>query len=217
MIGIVPIRAGSKGIPNKNIKLINGKPLVWWILDSLSKSKVDRIIVPVDPTYVDIINNLGIDKVETYLRNPNNSKDTSSTEDVLIEVINELKLQGDILLAQSTSPLTTFQDVNRGIELYKQYDSILSVVNQKRFIWDKNGKSVNYDYTKRPRRQEWEGYFVENGAFYINSTANIKRTKSRLFGKIGLCEMREETYLEIDTEQDWIIIENLLKSYDSKH
>ena len=95
--------------------------------------------------------------------------------------------------------------------MYKNYDSILSVVNQKRFIWDSRGKSLNYNYKKRPRRQNFEGYFVENGAFYINSSKNILKYKNRLSGKIGLCEMDEKTYYEIDSHNDWEIIENLIK------
>lgn len=212
MISIVPIRSGSKGIPHKNIKILNGKPLVWWILNSLEKSVVDSIIVPTDEDYVDIINGFNFSKVETFVRDPKNSRDTSSTEDVLIEVINSLKINDDILLSQSTSPLTKYYDYNEAIKKYKNYDSLLSVVKQYRFIWDKSGKPLNYDYTKRPRRQDFDGYYVENGVIYINHSDNILKYKNRLSGKIGLYEMSEETYYEIDDKNDWTIIENLMKN-----
>ena len=210
MIAIVPIRSGSKGIPNKNIKLLAGKPLVWWVLNSLENSNVDKIIVALDKEYMSLVRSFSFSKVKIYLRDSKNSKDISSTEDVLIEVINKLNIEDDILLAQATSPLTTSNDFNNGIELYKKYDSILSVVNQKRFIWNSKGISVNYNYKNRPRRQDWDGYLVENGAFYISNYSHILESNNRISGNIGLYEMDEKTYYEIDSEDDWKVIENLV-------
>ena len=211
MIAIVPIRSGSKGIPNKNIKLLAGKPLVWWVLNALENSNVNQIIVATDEEYMELISELEISKKITYVRDSKNSKDESSTEDVLIEIINNLQINDDIILAQATSPLTTSNDINNGIELYKNFDSIVSVVKQKRFIWNKNGTATNYDINNRPRRQDWEGYYVENGAFYINHSSNILKDKNRLSGKIGCSIMDDKTYFEIDSEDDWDVIENLIK------
>jgi len=212
MVAIVPIRSGSKGIPNKNIKTLAGKPLVWWVLDALEKSNVNKIIVPTDPEYKKIIENFKFSKLEVYIRDKKNSTDISSTEDVLLETISKFKLVDDIILTQATSPLISFKDINNGIKLYSNYDSVLSVVKQKRFIWSSKGKSLNYNYKLRPRRQDWKGYLVENGAFYINHSSNILRDKNRLSGKIGLCEMDEKTYYEIDSLDDFQIVENLIKS-----
>lgn len=215
MIAIVPIRSGSKGIPNKNVKILAGKPLVWWVLNSLEQSKVNKIIVSTDPEYKKIIENFKFNKLKVYIRDKKNSTDISSTEDVLLETISKLKLVDDIILVQATSPLTSFKDINNGIKLYNNYDSILSVVKQKRFIWNSEGKSLNYNYKLRPRRQDWNGYLVENGAFYINHSSNILRDKNRLSGKIGLYEMNEKTYYEIDSLDDFKIIDNLIK-YESR-
>jgi len=211
MTGIVPIRSGSKGIPNKNVKLLAGKPLIWWVLNALENSCVDIIIVALDKEYIDLVKSFSFSKVKIYLRDLKNSRDSSSTEDVLIEVINNLNIKDDILLAQATSPLTTSNDFNGGIELYKKYDSVLSVVNQKRFIWDSKGISVNYNYMNRPQRQDWDGYLVENGAFYICNYARILESENRISGKIGLYKMDEKTYYEIDSDDDWKIVENLIK------
>lgn len=214
MIAIVPIRSGSKGIKNKNIKNLNGKPLVWWILDSLVKSKIDKIIVASDEPYIQKIDSFKFNKVEIYLRDNINSKDVSSSEDVLIEVINKFKIKDDILFAQATSPLTSYHDINRGIELYKskEYDSILSVVRLKRFIWSEDGEPINYNYKKRPRRQDFNGIIIENGAIYINSSENIVKANNRLSGKIGFLEMSENNFHEIDTKNDWRIINTLISS-----
>lgn len=211
MVAIVPIRSGSKGIPNKNIKLLNGKPLVWWVLNSLQNSSVYKIVVATDIEYVDLISSFNLSKVEVYQRDSDNSKDESSTEEVLIEVIENLYLNEDIMLVQATSPLTSYKDFNEAIEFYSGYDSVLSVVKQKRFIWDSKGNSLNYNYNNRPRRQDWDGYLVENGAFYINHSSDILENKNRLSGNIGCFEMDEKTYYEIDSLDDWKIIENLNK------
>ena len=77
------------------------------------------------------------------------------------------------MLVQATSPFTQSSHFNQGLELYKNYDSVLSCCKSKRFYWDKNGKALNYDICNRPRRQDFNGSIVENGAFYINSVENI--------------------------------------------
>ena len=103
----------------------------------------------------------------------------------------------------------------------KDYDSIISLVEQKRFFWKKNNDgsvdSINYNYQNRPRRQEFEGNLVENGAFYITSRESLLKTKNRISGKIGCVIMPEETYFEIDEPSDWIIVENLLQERNFAH
>jgi len=213
MIAIIPIRSGSKSIPNKNVKLFNKKPLIWWTLNALENSKVDKILVASDSQkYLDLVNSFNFNKTNLYKRTPKCSTDKASSESVLLEVISEFNLKDDIIFVQATSPLTTTKDFNGGIKLYKSYDSILSVVKQQRFLWDSKGTSLNYDYKNRPRRQDWGGYFVENGAFYINSSNNILKYKNRLSGNIGLYEMDEFHYHEIDSIQDWTLLENLQKN-----
>ena len=212
MIAIVPIRSGSKGIPDKNIKALNGYPLVWWVLDALQKSQVDTVYVSTDSEkYASIVNSFGFDKVEIFYRGDESATDFSSTELVMLELINELKIVDDVMLVQATSPLIKESDINNAIKLYSDFDSILSVVRQKRFIWNEDGSPENYNYKNRPRRQDYDGYLVENGAVYINSSGNILRDRNRLSGKIGLLEMDERTYFEIDDISDWKIISELIK------
>ena len=208
MIAIVPIRSGSKEIKNKNIKTFHGKPLVWWILNSLQNSSVKKIIVALDQSYKEIIESFNFDKVKTYIRDPKNSADFSQSEDVLIEVINFFEINDDILFAQATSPLTSTYDIEKGIKIYssKEFESILSVVKVERFVWDNKGKPLNYNYLSRPRRQDFNDCFFENGAFYINHSKNIIRTKNRISGKIGYCQMPFETFFEIDSKTDWELV-----------
>jgi len=87
-------------------------------------------------------------------------------------------------------------------------------VRQKRFIWKEEGSQVvpyNYDPLNRPRRQDFEGYLVENGALYITSKERLLQTKCRISGNISAIEMTAESYYELDEWSDWYIIESLLK------
>jgi N-acylneuraminate cytidylyltransferase len=72
---------------------------------------------------------------------------------------------------------------------------------------------MNYDYRHRPRRQEFDGMLMENGAFYINTVANILASGNRLSGKIGIYEMPEYTSFEIDEPDDWQVMENLMRKH----
>ena len=111
--------------------------------------------------------------------------------------------------------------MNRGFQVFYEddVDSVLSVVPQKRFNWEKdeNGYAypTNYDVLQRPRRQDFNGYLVENGAFYITSKVCLINSANRLSGKIKAVEMREDTFFEIDEPEDWVTIEGLMKKREA--
>ena len=98
-----------------------------------------------------------------------------------------------------------------------EYDSIITCVRNFRFFWNEDGTSMNYDYMNRPRRQNFKGMLMENGAFYINTVKNILGNGNRLGGKIGIYEMPEYTATEIDEPDDWIILENLMRKHVLAH
>lgn len=219
IIAFIPVRGGSKSIPLKNIKSFCGKPLVCWNIEALELcSKVDKIIVATDSNEIEkTIQNGNYNKVEIYRRSAQNASDTASTESVMLEYIKQSTLAGDdyFMLVQATSPLTQASDFEKGIEtlLDTQSDSLLSCVRFKRFLWNKDGSSKNYDYKNRPRRQDFEGELMENGAFYINRVNNIIASGNRLSGKIAIYEMPEYTALEIDEPDDWTIAEHLMQKH----
>jgi len=217
-IAFVPIRSGSLSIKDKNIKDFNGKPLVYWSLKALQETNsVDEIIVALDSEkYKNVVLSFEMSKLKVYDREPENADDTASTESVMLEYLNKSEYDKDdtFVLVQATSPLTSSEDFEKALVDYKSSvnDSVLSCVRQKRFIWNKNGTPNNYDYKNRPRRQDFDGYLIENGAFYINRVGNILKDKNRLSGKIGIFEMPEYTAIEIDEPEDWIIAEKLMQS-----
>lgn len=219
VIAFIPVRGGSKSIPLKNIKSVCGKPLVYWSALALQNcSFVDRIIIATDSDQIEeTVYSFNFNKLTVYRRLAENACDTASTESVMLEYINKasLNLKDIFLLVQATSPLTQSIHFEEALSLYSvgQYDSMLSCVRSYRFFWNANGTSKNYDYKKRPRRQEFEGELMENGAFYINKIENILSSNNRLSGKIGIYEMPEYTATELDEPDDWIILENLMKKY----
>lgn len=217
-IAFIPLRGGSKSIVNKNIKMINGQPLVYWVLDAAIDSfGIDKVVVSTDSEKISrIVNKYNSQKILIVDRSEEVSTDEASTESVMIEFAEKYKFN-DIVLIQATSPLLDKEDLNIGINKYQNqnFDSVLSVVKQKRFIWNKSGNSYkpkNYNYKNRPRRQDFDGFLVENGAFYITSRDRLLKYKSRISGEIGIVEMDENSYFEIDEPNDWIIVENLLKN-----
>ena len=218
-IAFIPARGGSKSIPKKNIKLLCGKPLIYWVTYALQNSnKIDKIVIATDSIeIVETVLNFNFDKVELYNRNELNATDTASTESVMLEYINQSNLNNNdiFLLVQATSPFTRTEDFDNAIEKYlvKQSDSLLSCSLFKRFIWDQNGTPINYNYLQRPRRQDFKGLFLENGAFYINKVSNIIKDQNRLSGNIEIFEMPEYTSLEIDEIDDWFHAEILMKKY----
>ena len=221
-VAFIPVRGGSKSIPLKNIKEMNGKPLVYWTIKAASESKnIDWVYVATDSGLIkSTVESFGMSKVEVVGRSPESASDTASTEFAMLEFAKKHDFE-NIILIQATSPLLTADDIDGGFELFNSddCDSVLSVVRQYRFIWEeKDGlaKPVNYDVFHRPRRQEFDGYLMENGAFYITSRERLISSKNRVSGRIKAYEMPEDTAFEIDEPNDWIIIEQLMKNHGKK-
>lgn len=219
-IAFIPVRAGSKSIPLKNIKIINGKPLVYWTAKAANEADcIDKVVIATDsPEIKEAVLSFGFNKLEVYDRDAENATDTASTESVMLEYISksDLKPSDKFFLIQATSPMLKAEHVDG---MYKAFlesgsDSMFSGVREKQFHWieTENGvKPINYDYKNRPRRQDFQGIIAENGACYINSVGNILRDKCRLSGKISTYELPSYTVYEIDEEADWIIVEELMK------
>ncbi|MBR6160005.1 MAG: N-acylneuraminate cytidylyltransferase [Lachnospiraceae bacterium] len=222
-VAFIPVRGGSKSIPLKNIKELHGRPLVYWtVVAACDCGAIDRVFVATD----DIDIRLCVEKfcaqdlerfrkVNVIDRSEESATDTASTEFAMIEFAKKHRFD-NIVLIQATSPMLTGADLDNGFAIFASNgtDSVLSVVPQKRFIWgiddDGNAKAVNYDVYKRPRRQDFEEYYVENGAFYITSRKALLNTGNRLSGNIRVSLMSEDTYYEIDEPDDWFVTEALM-------
>lgn len=221
---IIPIRKGSKGIPGKNRRRLNGLPLYSYALKAaLEANLVDRVILATDDD--ELVRLLKKDKVTNgklilYRRDDKNAQDESSTESVLIEVIEKenLKENENIILVQATCPMTTAQNLNDAVIKFKneQFDSLLSAIEVDGFFWASDGTSLNYNYKNRPRRQEIRFKTLkETGNFYVSTAKNILETRNRLNGNIGFCILEPQQAIDIDTENDLVLASEVLKKYAS--
>ena len=217
-IAIIPLRKGSKGIPGKNKKKLMGRPLYQWVLSEAVFSNLDEIYIFTDDT--EILEQIESEynwtkKIKGFQRSKESATDTASTEFCMLELAGSLNYEFDIIcLLQATSPLTTSEDINKCLTKVEidEFDSALTVVESKRFLWNENGQSLNYNYLNRPRRQDFDGFLIENGAVYAAKKDVFISNQNRLGGNIGIVNMPEDTLTEIDELSDWHIIENLLKN-----
>lgn len=224
IVALIPARGGSKSLPGKNLQLLAGHPLLYWACAAAQQCKsIEKIYVSTDDAKIaGTAEAFGLDKLRVIGRAPETATDTASTESVLLDFAARVNFDYLILL-QATSPLTLPEHIQAGLDMVvsQGYDSALSVVRQRRFHWavasDGNAHPTNYDFRRRPRRQELAGYFVENGAVYVISRALLLKEQCRLAGRIGLVEMPEETYYELDEQADLAVLDALLRVRDTAY
>ncbi len=221
-IAIILARGGSKTIPKKNIKDFCGKPLIAWSIEQAQKTNsINDIWVSSDDKNI-----LSISKkygAKIILRPKSLSKNTSSSIVGWLHAINEIEQKtkkiDTVIALQPTSPIREVSDLEKGIHKFLRYDydSMFSASKIGDFyIWrkkDKSYSSINYDFNNRPRRQDFEEQYVENGSFYIFKPKIIKKFKNQLGGKIGISLMEFWKSFEIDNFDDLKFLKMLMKNY----
>lgn len=210
ILGLIPARGGSKGLPKKNLYLFNKKPLIQWTIESaLESNSLDRIIVNTDD---ESIANFSRSKgVEVpFLREPHLAQDDSRIVDAVLNVLEKLINFDFILLLQPTSPLRTKEDITNIIKLQKQYNasSLVSVCEAKENpalfyeINNDNYLSKSFEQYKGSNRQEYKRNYIINGALYLSSVENLKNNKSFITNKTIPYVMPRERSIDIDDITD---------------
>jgi N-acylneuraminate cytidylyltransferase len=212
IVSLIPARGGSKGIPGKNMKIINGKRLIHYAIDASIRAGVDETWVSTDNQDIERVSQFWGAKV---IQRPEEiSGDDSSTEESIFHFMEHVDF--DVLvLIQCTSPMIKPDHLIKGLEIFKQgqYDSLFSAVKSNDLlIWNQDLKPINYDINKRGNRQGRKEYiYVETGSFYISSRQNLEENKCRLGGKIGIVEIPFWESFEIDTLEDYKHIKKLME------
>ena len=207
-VSLLPARGGSKGIPNKNIAPLNGKPLIYYAIRASLNSKSQETWVSTDN---DEIKRVSIECGARVIDRPAEiSKDYSQSEEALLHFCSKVDFD-TLVFIQPTSPLVESTHIDTGIQMMNEYDSIFSVYKEHWVPrWTKEVNPDGWDVNNRPMRQQMDEKYVENGAFYLTKKDNLLQSKLRYSGKIGVVEMPLYKSFQIDTEEDLALIGNML-------
>jgi len=221
-IAIIPARAGSKGLKNKNTYPILNKPLIQWTLEQCKESRLlDDIFISTDDEQ---IINLSIPfGFKTINRPASLCNDDSTSESALIHSLEVIKEKYNItpeiiVFLQATSPLRKKDDIDNAINYFieQKADSLFSATKISDLtIWQKSNtwESINFDYNNRKRRQDMPINYIENGSIYIFKPKILKQNNNRLGGKIVSYEMDFWQTWEIDSILEADLIEYYLNKY----
>ena len=215
VIVIIPARGGSKGIPRKNLRLLNKKPLIWYPINIAKRSIYNPdIVVSTDDTEIGEVAYLfGARKLK---RPKDLAADDVTLDPVVYHAVVEMErrkhIKYDLVVTlQPTAPLLKAETLDKAIlfMINNSYDTILSVERSPHLYWkQENGVFVPL-YKRRENRQFLNPLYKENGAFVI-SKRNILTSKSRIGNNVYLFEVPKEESIDIDSYSDWWIAENYL-------
>ena len=211
---LVPMKGNSERVQNKNMRMIAGRPLFHWILESLESSDyIDEIIINTDSDTI-------AEEANKYFSVTIHQRpDYLLGEMVTIQPLIEYDLNNSsgtvYLQTHSTNPLLKTETINRAIETYfsnAEHDTLFSVTPvQSRFYWE-NGLGINHDPANLLRTQDLKPIYEENSCIYIFSKATNLKIKNRIGLKPFLFPLDPLEAVDIDTMDDFIFAEYLLNN-----
>ena len=223
VIAVIPARGGSKSVPGKNIRALDGKPLLAWSIEVARKvTEIDRIIVSTDD---DQIASVGRSHgAEVYARPPHLATDEALVIDALKDLLQTLREEDEtpewVILLEPTCPLRTPEDVGDCLKLVAQsgYDSVATFkdaeLNPHRAWRIVDGVPEVFIAGSVPwlPRQKLPKAYQLNGAVYLFRASLLAReANSLLVGKVGAKFMPRDRSQDIDDSVDFTIVEELLK------
>ena len=210
---LVPMKGNSERVPNKNIRLLNGKPVCHWIIETLSKSKyIDEIIINTDSLKIKEIV-AGFDIVKVIDRPDYLLGDAVSIQPLIAHDIEYAKNKY-IVQTHSTNPLLKTETIDRAIETYfeniEQHDALFSVTPLQQRFYFKNGEPVGHDPSNLIQTQLLEPIYHENSCIYIFSRETNREVNNRLGSNPYLFEIDHLEAADIDEWHDFLWTEFLM-------
>ncbi len=221
MVAIIPARGGSKGLPGKNVKLLNGKPLIAYTIEAALKSDyINHVIVTTDSKEIaDAAKRYGADI--PFIRPDELAGDTSSAVDVYLHAVNFIKNKDvnidEFIVLLPTAPMRTSKHINEAIELFRNSDAKTLISVKEADIpvtWylnkDSNNRLVNAGFGKGNainNRQLNQKYFIPNGAIYILNYDLLATQRTYYCDNTIAYEMNAEDSIDIDTLFDFKLAE----------
>ena len=215
-IAVIPVRGGSKGIPRKNARLLNGRPLLSYSIErALACGRFDDVVVSTeDEELAHLAARYGASTVERPMAL---ADDKTTLDDVVVDaVVRYEKLHGcevgHVATIQATSPLLQSSTIARAVDvcLDEGRDTVLTVVNETHLAWTRGADGALIpDYTARLNRQELPPRYKETGAVVVCSRAQID-AGTRFGENISIVEVDKRESVDIDDRYDWWIAEKQL-------
>lgn len=218
VLGIIPARGGSKGVPGKNIRPLCGKPLLAWTIEAAIQSRyLDKLIVTSDDEII-IQTAIAFGADVPFVRPVHLAQDDTPGIAPVLHAINELPGYDYIVLLQPTSPLRNVQDIDTCIEKYNvsSAESVVSVTEQEKSpywmfeIGVRSRLRPIMGKTNTSRRQDLKQTYTLNGAVYVSSVETLKKSETFLTESTEAYVMPKERSIDIDTITDFRICEMIL-------
>jgi CMP-N,N'-diacetyllegionaminic acid synthase len=221
-LAVIAARGGSKGIPNKNLIDLCGKPLLaWTVTQAAAAHGVDVVAVSSDSDAIlaaaEAAGGVGVRRPDEI------SGDLASSESAWLHALEALDGRlgpfERVVALQATSPIREASDIEGALETFEreQLDSLLSVCEvEDYFNWriGSNGpEPINYDYHNRRMRQQIEKRYLENGSFYVLVPSLLREKQNRLGGRIGMHLMERHKMFQIDRPEDIKLCAAIMRSY----
>lgn len=213
---IVPFRAGSKGVPGKNVRDVAGKPLWRWSLDAaVAATSIGRVIVTTDYIDEDSRHLIDVDvPFKHWVRRPEElASDSAALDDALIHAIDTVQLPDDatVVVLQPTAPVRRSGLIDDCVRTFKSFPEGKSLVtaNRLHFVWHGDGgRLLNPPRVERQKMDSTQFYFEEDGAVFVVRAGDLRATGSRVIDPVVLFET--ERTVDIDTPADLALAEHLL-------
>jgi len=216
IVALVPMRHDSKRVPGKNYRLMNGKPLYAYIIETLlSVPEINQVVVDTDsaPVMEGLAENHP--QVKVLLRPDDLRLDTTPTNEILLH--DTAQVEADLYLqTHSTNPLLKAGTISKAIQelrsSYPEYDSLFSVTRWQTRLWDALGRPVNHNPAILLRTQDLPPIYEENSCMYLFTRETLVSRRNRLGERPIMFKMDAREATDIDEELDFVIAESLIKN-----